>query len=61
MTGAAEKSEKRPDEYALKSITTTDAQTPVWYSGISGAYSGGTHIGKAVGQSFTYTANSLNI
>ena len=60
MTGAKDKSEKRPDENALnamyKSITTSSAGQP-----FGGVLNSGTYIGNAVGQSFTYTANSLNV
>lgn len=60
MTGAKDKSEKRPGESVLnnayKSITSANIG-----QAIGGALNSGTYIGKAVGQSFTYTASNLNV
>ena len=42
----------------LKSITTSNTESPIWYGGV---LKSGTHIGNATGGSFTYTASSLNI
>ena len=60
MTGAKEKSEKRPDENALKNAYKSITSANIGQA-IGGVLNSGTYIGNAVGQSFTYTANSLNL
>jgi hypothetical protein len=51
MTGADKKPSREPENYQAKTLT----------ANISNSFQSGTHIGNAVGQSFTYTANSLNM
>jgi len=51
MTGADKKPSCEPGDYQAKTLTAS----------ISNAFQSGTHVGNAVGKSFTYTANSLNI